>query len=171
MPFVKISDPNIIDLAAWHQVVNVVNQHTDSINAITNNFGVQASGQVDWNSDNNVVHEYNPGTEKILYGRFLVNTTDNTDNIENEQIFYGEISFIEDGATAYAARPIVNATLQFGHQDISLLDDKNHNLVLHIFGVTSEGFKYRVSRAVLNSNPSNKINGSFYISWQATGPK
>ena len=38
MAYIKISDPNIIDLSAWHQVINVVNQHSDSITAITNNF-------------------------------------------------------------------------------------------------------------------------------------
>ena len=39
MPYVKISDPSIIDLAAWHNVITVVNQHDDLLTAITNNYG------------------------------------------------------------------------------------------------------------------------------------
>ena len=47
MAYVKISDPNIIDIAAWQQMVNVVNQHTDSITAITNNFNGVGSTATD----------------------------------------------------------------------------------------------------------------------------
>ena len=43
MSYVKISDPAVIDLAAWHQVISVVNQHSDTITAITNNFGANQS--------------------------------------------------------------------------------------------------------------------------------
>jgi hypothetical protein len=173
MPFVKISDPNIVDLAAWQQVINVVNQHTDSINAITNNFGVSASasGPVDWNADNDVVHEYNSGTEKLLYGRFKINTVDNDSNINDGQIFYGTINFIDDGTTAFSARPIVTATMQFGHADIAALDDRNHNIICNIFAVTDSKFEYRVTRATSTDAEPDPLTGFFYISWQAIGPK
>lgn len=172
MPFVKISDPNIIDLAAWQQVINVVNQHTDSINAITNNFGVSASatGPIDWNADNDVVHEFNSGTEKILYGRFKITiATDSTDY--NDQVVYGTVDFVDDGTTAFSARPIVNATVQFGHSNYAALDDSNYNAIVHIFAVTAEKFEYRISRAVINQISPEELTGSFYISWQAIGPK
>jgi hypothetical protein len=172
MPFVKISDPNIIDLAAWQQVINVVNQHTDSINAITNNFGVSASasGPVDWNGDNDVVHEFNSGTEKILYGRFKITiATDATDY--NDQLVHGTIPFVDDGTTVFSARPIVNATVQFGHNSYNNLDDTNYNAIVHIFAVTAEKFEYRISRALINQVNPEELTGSFYISWQAIGPK
>jgi len=172
MPFVKISDPNIIDLAAWQQVINVVNQHTDSINAITNNFGVSASasGPVDWNGDNDVVHEFNSGTEKILYGRFKITiATDATDY--NDQLVHGTIPFVDDGTTVFSARPIVNATVQFGHNSYNNLDDTNYNAIVHIFAVTAEKFEYRISRALINQVSPDELTGSFYISWQAIGPK
>ena len=172
MPFVKISDPNIIDLAAWQQVINVVNQHTDSINAITNNFGVSASatGPIDWNSDNDVVHEFNSGTEKILYGRFKITiATDATDY--NDQLVHGTIPFVDDGTTVFSARPIVNATVQFGHNSYNNLDDTNYNAIVHIFAVTAEKFEYRISRALINQVSPEELTGSFYISWQAIGPK
>jgi len=173
MPFVKISDPNIIDLAAWHQVINVVNQHTDSINSITNNFGVQGSGTVDWNSDANVVHEYNPGPQKMLYGREKIVVGDATDLYGN-QIVYGDISFVDgtSGTTAFSARPIVTGTIQFGHSSITALDDTLHNIVFNIYAVTSDKFSFRITRAN-STNTTNKLNAnsSFYLNWQATGPK
>lgn len=174
MPFVKISDPNIIDLAAWQQVINVVNQHTDSINAITNNFGVSASatGPVDWNGDNDVVHEFNSGTEKILYGRFKVDMATVSAPPEFEdQLVNGTIPFVDDGTTVFSARPIVNATVQFGHDSINKLQDKNYNAIVHVFAVTSEKFEYRISRAVIKETNPEELTGSFYISWQAIGPK
>lgn len=170
MPFVKISDPKIIDLAAWHQVINVVNQHTDSINAITNNFGVQSPGQVDWNSDNNVVHEYNPGTEKVLYGRFTIDTA-TASYKNNKQFFYGTIPFVDDYTTVFSERPIVTATIQFGHSDIDALMATNHNPIVTLFAVTPEGFSYRVTRATSTPNNPVPLTGKFYISWQALGPK
>lgn len=174
MPFVKISDPNIIDLAAWQQVINVVNQHTDSINAITNNFGVKASAgaTVDWNGDNDVVHEFNPGTEKILYGRFKIDVaTANAPAEYEDQLIHGTIEFVDDGTTVFSGRPIITATIQFGHSTINNLQDKNYNAIVHIFAVTAEKFEYRISRAIINETNPDELTGSFYISWQAIGPK
>lgn len=171
MPYVKISDPNIIDLGAWQQVINVVNQHSDSINSITNNFGVQGSGTVDWNSNSNIVHEYNPGSQKILYGRTKIVVADAQD-LNTNQIVYGDVSFADalTGTTAFSARPIIAGALQFGHTSIGALDDTSHNIVFNIFHVTESQFSFRVTLA--NSTPtSNKITGTFYLNWQATGPK
>ena len=171
MPYVKISDPNIIDLGAWQQVVNVVNQHSDSINSITNNFGVQGSGTVDWNGDSNVVHEYNPGAQKILYGRTKIVVADASD-LNTNQIVYGDISFIDgvSGTTAFSAKPSITGALQFGHTTIGSLSTTSHNIVFNIFNATASQFSFRITLA--NSTPTaNKLSGTFYLNWQATGPK
>lgn len=172
MPFVKISDPNIIDLAAWHQVINVVNQHTDSINAITNNFGVQGSGTVDWNADNDVAHEFSSGPQKMLYGRTKINTAD-ASYVHNKQIFYGDIPFVDStsGTTAFSAKPVVTATLQFGHTSINALDDTNHNPIVTIFAVTESQFSFRVTRATSTNSTPVPLTGYFYLNWHAMGPK
>lgn len=175
MPYVKISDPNIIDLSAWHQVVNVVNQHSDSINNLTNNFGVQGSGVVDWNGASDIVHEYSLGPQKILYGRKDIQTsgTSKASNINNDQIFYGEIEFADgtSGTTAFSSRPIVTASIQFGHSDINLLDDKNHNIVFNLWGVTESKFGFRVTRATSTEAVPSPLTGHFYLNWTAIGPK
>ena len=117
MPYIKISDPNIIDLAAWHQVINVVNQHSDSITAITNNFGVKGTGTEDWNTSANLTHEMDPGSQKILYGKIKVDTA-TASSKANDEIFYGDINFDNSttGAVAFSAKPIVTVTPQFGYQ-------------------------------------------------------
>jgi len=171
MPYVKISDPNIIDLGAWQQVINVVNQHSDSINSITNNFGVQGSGTVDWNSNSNIVHEYNPGSQKILYGRTKIVVADASD-LNTNQVVYGDVSFADalTGTTAFSARPVMTGALQFGHTSIEALSVTSHNIVFNIFHVTESQFSFRITLA--NSTPTaNKITGTFYLNWQATGPK
>ena len=34
MSYIKISDPAIMDLAGIHQIINVVNQHSDYLNVL-----------------------------------------------------------------------------------------------------------------------------------------
>lgn len=173
MPYVKISDPNVIDLAAWHQVINVVNQHSDSISSITNNLGGSAPVVVDWNGENDFVHQFDPGSQKILYGRHKL-ITDYMSDIYDNQIFYGSVTFVDDGATAFSSRPIVTATIQFGHTTIEALDDSNHNIILNLFNITGSQFKFRVTRAISDMDdptPPPPLSGSFYLNWTATGPK
>jgi hypothetical protein len=170
MPYVKISDPNIIDLAAWHQLINVVNQHSDSINSITNNFGVQGSGSIDWNADVDGVHEYTQGSEKILYGRVKVefSGTSKASSTASDEIFYGDIDFGDNvsGATVFSAKPIVTATIQFGNTTIF---STNHNILLNVWNITKDQFSYRLTRGT--DGPTEPLTGRCYINWQAIGPK
>jgi hypothetical protein len=172
MPYVKISDPNIIDLAAWHQVINVVNQHSDSINAITNSFGVQGTGLIDWNADTDGVHEFTIGPEKILYGRTKI-TAANTTSTTGDQIFYGDIDFGDSvsGATTFAAKPIVIATLSVGSGNFA---NTNHNVILSLYGITQDKYSFRLTRSTnttANSGPfPNPLTFPLFINWQAIGP-
>lgn len=176
MPYVKISDPQVIDLAAWHQVINVVNQHSDSISSITNNLGGTLPEIIDFNGTNNFVNQFDPGAQKILYGRTELDS-DAMDSISNDQIYYGTIDFAENGQSSFAARPIITASIQFGHADIAALDDKHYDFIFNIFAVTSERFSFRVNRAIATPNETNPakrpstIDAKFYLNWSATGPK
>jgi hypothetical protein len=169
MPYVKISDPNIIDLAAWHQVINVINQHSDSINSITNNFGTTGTGSIDWNADADGVHEFTPGSEKILYGKTRVDFSgsNKASSNPNDEIFYGDISFGDhvSGTTVFSAKPIITATIQFGNTSFFSTDS---NIVFNIWNVTQDQFSFRLSRGTDNPDP---LTGHCYINWQAIGPK
>jgi hypothetical protein len=179
MAYVKISDPQVIDLAAWHQVINVVNQHSDSIDSVTNNLGAAAPTGIDYNGSSGFVNQFDPGSQKMLYGKVKLNS-DQMSSISNEQIYYGDIDFVdESGTTAFSANPIVTGTIQFGHTSISTLDDKHYDFIFNIFGVTASKFSFRVNRAIAEPNETNASkrtdpilpNTTFYLNWTATGPK
>lgn len=171
MPYVKISDPNIIDVAAWHQVINVVNQHSDSINAITNNFGVQGSGVVNWNSDNDIVHEYTPGSQKMLYGRNKIDTS-TADNTVGNHTYYIDIDFYDEttGAGAFSGMPIVTSTISF-KSTTTPPPTASANIVCTLLAITNEGFRVRVTNARSTTSNPIPLLGVFYVNWTAIGPK
>lgn len=172
MPYVKISDPNIIDLGAWQQVVNVVNQHSDSINSITNNFGVQGSGTMEWNSANNVVNEYNAGPQKILSGKTKLDTTI-ASSTTGDHMFYIDIDFVngETGTTAFSAKPIITATVTFGSTANNPPSTTNANVVCTVIAVEQDKFTVRLVNARSTTAVPVKLTGNFYINWMAIGPK
>lgn len=180
MPYVKISDPQVIDLAAWHQIINVVNQHSDSISSITNNLGGSLPEVIDFNGENDFVNQFDPGAQKILYGRTKLTIQDLSPVPDtNNQIYYGTIAFAENGQESFGARPILTAAIQFGHANITALNDNNYDLIFNVFAVTKDNFSFRINRAIATpaeTNPSKRpnpipTNSSFYLNWSATGPK
>lgn len=176
MPYIKISDPNIIDLAAWQQVINVVNQHSDSITAITNNFGSQAAGVSDWNSANDIVHEFDPGSQKILYGKTKIDPT--VGSVNDDHMLFLEIDMTPEssGASAFSAKPVITATATFGSTlNPPTANNLRESVICTISAVSEDKFIVRVvnSRSTL-TKPVPLFTGSnqfFYISWMAIGPK
>jgi hypothetical protein len=176
MPYIKISDPNTIDLASWHQVVNVVNQHSDSINAITNNFGIQGNGLVDWNDgSSDFAYEYDPGSQKMLFGRTKIDTRDGsskTSSTTGDHMFYKDIEFATDtGTGAFSAKPVVTVTGRFGDTDNNPPSLTNANVVATVIAVTNEKFTVRVVNARSTTGTPIELTGFFYINWVAVGPK
>jgi hypothetical protein len=171
MPYIKISDPNTIDLASWQQVVNVVNQHSDSINSITNNFGVQNTNSPEWNggsSSPDFSYEYEPSSQKILYGRTKIDTATAL-STAGDHMFYANISFAGGGAAAFAARPIVTATARFGNQDET--STTNANIVVTVIDSTEDSFFVRLVNARSTTGTPIALTSYFYINWIAIGPK
>jgi hypothetical protein len=172
MAYIKISDPNVIDLAAWQQVINVVNQHSDSITSITNNFGTQGTGQTDWNGTSDLSHEYDPGSQKIIYGKNKIDTTTaatfNSDD-NKKHIYYGQVVFADpvSGATSFNASPIITATVQLS----GAVTTSDANAIVTVTAVTESGFTYRVMNALSKQTAGVPLTGYFYINWMAIGPK
>jgi hypothetical protein len=173
MAYIKISDPNVIDLAAWQQVINVVNQHSDSISAITNNFGSQGTGETNWNTGTDISHEYDPGSQKVVYGKNKFDPA--SDEIDFEvaannakYIYHGNVVFADEvsGASSFDATPIVTATISLT-QSVTA----NVNIILTVTQVTQDGFKYRVTNSRSTSAVGIPIVGAFFINWMAIGPK
>jgi hypothetical protein len=176
MPYIKISDPNIIDLAAWHQVINVINQHSDSITAITNNFGAQGSGSTEWNGANDIANEYDPGSQKIIYGKTKVSSE--MSSVSNEHMMYVEIDFADavSGATAFSAKPVITATASFGSTaNPPVPSAGKENVICTVSAIQPDKFILRLVNAQSTAaKPVKLFTGAgqyFYVSWMAIGPK
>lgn len=178
MPYIKISDPNIIDLAAWHQVINVINQHSDSITAITNNFGAQGTGPTDWNGSTDVASEYDPGSQRIVYGKTKVSDA-LMGNTTGNHMMYIKVDIVDQvtGTKAFSAKPVVTATAVFGSQDFPPEPSSGReNVICTVSAIQDDQFVIRLVNA--RSTEANPVplfpNGStanFWIHWMAIGPK
>ena len=182
MPYIKISDPNIIDLSAWQQVINVVNQHSDTLSAITNNFGLQGSVAPDWNGEKEIYEEFNSGSQKMIYGKIRIDTTgDNKDSmLHSDNMFYQKVEFnnVDSGVAGFSAKPIVLLTPAIAGTGTTTVSSRNAGLVCTVTQTTPEFFYARVikSREFLDNEPGSstnapKPNRSFDINWIAIGPK
>ena len=174
MAYIKISDPNIIDLAAWHQVINVVNQHSDSITSITNNFGAQGTGTTDWNGENNIAHEYDPGSQKIIFGRQRIVVADTAHPTGESTLLYGDVTFInaDSGSSIFKSKLMVTATIQFSYGAMgSNTPSTDSSAVVTIHNLDADGFSYRIKDANSKPGATVALTGTFYLNWMAIGPK
>lgn len=180
MPYVKISDPNIIDLAAWHQVINVINQHSDTLSAITNNFGIKGTTVTDWNGETEIYEEFNSGSQKILYGKIVIDTRAGSAqdlNTNNYRMFYQTIDFdnAPTGTASFKAKPVITASISLPGSTVT--SDRNVGLICTVIAVTQTSFTVRVINArELTAETGTTIADpkpiqTFQINWIAIGPK
>lgn len=179
MAYIKISDPSVVDLAAWHQVINVVNQHSDTLNAVTSNFGATPTGTVVWDATDNA-HEYNAVSHKIVFGRanasvVLTPTDRHTPYDSASSSYYGNIKFadVASGSTNFSAEPIITATAYSGSGgsgSASYISNANNDVIISVYNVSVSGFNYRLYRAKSNTT-STPITGDVHINWMAIGPR
>jgi hypothetical protein len=177
MPYIKISDPNIIDLAAWHQVINVVNQHSDSITAITNNFGAQGSGSATWDTAGNTIHEYDPGSQKIIVGRYKLDPATASFNPSNKHMFYDTIEMTDQSGNivTFSEKPIITVTVQ-SLNTATPVPYGNTSIACSVIRVENDSFVIRAVdtrsyAATGDGGPVKIITQPFYVNWMAIGPK
>ena len=168
MAYVKISDPNIIDLAAWHQVITVVNQHSDSIDAITNNSGGVASSEP--NFDNSIyAHQFQLGNSKLLYGRAVLS---GTGSANNGSLWYDSIVFADSpGVAAFSGTPVVTITPLSGNTSNPVVA-VNADVIMSIYNVSKTGFSYRAMRPLADGTTAHPAapTGEIWVNWMAIGP-
>lgn len=153
MPYVKISDPNIIDLAAWHQLINVVNQHSDSIAALTNNFGLawnpDYSGD-DWSS------AFDFGSQVIVFGKALISAIpEESANTGIYQVYQHNVPF----TTPFSGKPVMVGTL------VTSVNTRR-DCIITFDNVTVNDFSVYVYG--LSESTTNLTLG---VNWIAIGPK
>jgi hypothetical protein len=170
MGYVKISDPNIIDLNAIHNIINVVNQHSDTLNTLTNNLG-QSNSKSQTYSGTDIEVLFDNSSQMIIYGRTQFTSTDShtttTFNGKTVHIYYQTVTFSDSnkGIPAFTtASPIVTASLNIG--SYSTVGTSFPDAQVNVYSLTSTSFKLRlVTQTQLASG------NTLYANWVAIGPK
>jgi len=157
MAYIKISDPKIIDLPTIHQIVNVVNQHSDNISAITNNFGSVYSN-VPVTSNNTTQGLYDISSQQIYYGYTTISDSDwDTSSYEYKK----QVNF----TSSFTTIPIIVAsvsTLGQGSSDNSSATATalTQDLVVNIKNPQQSVFT--ISLRHVGDNATTKVNTSLY---------
>jgi hypothetical protein len=158
MPYVKISDPNIIDLAAWHQVINVVNQHTDSLDAIVNTTGVAFAPTYD--ADGGWATVYDPGNQMIQYGVIRMDS-DNNEGIPDSTYTYYEEELLFPAAFSATPSVVITNSSQSSTSGKADWD-------VTVSTVSSDRFKVKLVNATKTAIPGA---WSIKVYFMALGPK
>ena len=176
MTYIKISDPNIIDLNAIHNIINVVNQHSDTLNTLTNNFGTSNNTNATSAaySDAQSRHLFDSANQMILYGRdyFDLNDFGTTTSSPTGRLYHKSFTFSEGGVTLppfSSASPLVFVTVQTQGTAKGQYNKAFADAIPHVYNVTASGFD--VSLFFANSATSIQGVQKIYINWMAIGPK
>lgn len=160
MSYVKISDPAIMDLAGIQQIISVVNQHSDLLNALINRFGTTIVP--DFNAQE-TTGLYDAASTTIAFGKV---EADNDTEVEiNTKKMYLYTYQFPQGIT-FSEKPLVVLTL-----DNSDGSQKNQaDIILSLHGVTTTGFTIRFLRSGFY-NEKYTIDNSVKVNWIAIGPR
>lgn len=163
MPHVKITNPDIIDLAAWQQVINVVNTHDDQLTQLTNNFGLAYSPS---GPSDNWTTPYDSGSQIIIYGRAKLDSSDsNTTQTTGIDAGFGAMTILEKTISfnqTFSSNPIVTATPIVGGAGSSGYNQR-YDAVVTIESITTTEFIVRIA---------NLPSGTYcQFNWIAIGPK
>jgi hypothetical protein len=155
MAYIKISDPKIIDLPTIHQIINVVNQHSDNISAISNNFGgiynpTQSDGVT-------TQHTFDFSSQQILYG---VTTVSGSDVTPSNGVYTVSVPF--QGQT-FSNNPIVIA-------NYSVHSTGYTNLIVNVYSVSTDTFTLALSK-VGSTSAWLAAGRNININWVALGNK
>ena len=168
MAYVKISDPKIIDLSTVHQIINVVNQHSDNLTALTNNFGANYAGSQGTTNAETTSYQFDISSQQIFYGETEFKFDNN--NLNSKWISsptggqHFQISVTFPGQ--FTVAPSVTATMQTSGDTGSSLFANMNVWVSHI---STSGFRLNVRS--LNQNTQWGSSGSIWADWIAIGPK
>jgi hypothetical protein len=172
MGYVKISDPNIIDLNALHNIINVVNQHSDTLNTLTNNFGATNNTTSNYVATDSQ-HLFDPASQMIVYGRASFQASDGstqsaTSTAPAGHIYYKTVTFSAtgNGIPSFATTsPSVFLTTNYGNTTPGSVSSTMPDVIADAYNISATSFTIRLwsSQAI----STNKI----YVNWMVMGPK
>lgn len=160
MTWVKVPDPNIIDLAAWQSLISTVNQHGDSLASILNEYSVGWTPTTE--PDGGWKAIYDIGTQKIEYGKVKLSYASNL----NASTQAGKYAYIEEVVfpAAFSETPAIIVSNSSSNTDGSTYAS---TWIVTTFDHSQTGFKVR-----LTASDNSELTGNWNIlaSWIAIGP-
>jgi hypothetical protein len=161
MSYVKISDAAIMDLAGVQQIINVVNQHSDLLNALINRFGTIVTP--DWTSES-AEAIYDPATHNIAFGKAAIKSADEADAPIGKKYYYKLIPF--SAGVSFSSPPFITLALDNSQGSLSGQLD----FILSVTDVTTTDFTIRAARSGFYNNKQT-IDNQIQINWIALGPR
>jgi hypothetical protein len=167
MGYVKISDPNIIDLNAMHNIINVVNQHSDTLNTLTNNVG-QANATPQTYTGNEIDVLFDSSSQMIIYGRAQFTSADDHITYKTTgRIYHQQVNFSNDtkGIPSFTtSSPIILVSIHTANSaDVS---STFADATANVYSPSASSFKIRLVMA-----EAIGANQTVYVNWVALGPK
>lgn len=173
MGFVQISDPNIVDLTAIHNIINVVNQHSNALSQLTNSTGAANNSTVSWGGTD-VQAEFTPASQNIVFGRASFTSAISPTSLNtsvsafgNYKLYTKQVTFAgQNGIAAFSTyTPFVLLTVNTGNTSGSV-SQSFPDAIAHAYNVSSTGFSIR-----LLLNTAMTSGQAVYVNWMAIGPK
>ena len=170
MGYVKISDPNIIDLNAIHNIINVVNQHSDTLNTLTNNFGANNTTSTNYNASD-LQHLFDSGSQMILYGRttFDSTLTATTSTSPAGKVYWKTVTMSDsqNGMPAFSvATPMIFVSIHAANVSSSDVSKTFADARVNVYNTTGSSFRIR-----LFMQDAITENKKVHVNWFAVGPK
>lgn len=161
MAYVKISDPAIVDLGAIQQIISVVNNHTEYLNALVNKFG--ATNTPDFNLPD-VQGNFDIATSNVIYGKVTITTDDEGTTSGGIKYYFKEVAF--DTGLSFASIPNVILT----HNNTDGQVGGQLDIVVSIHNCTTTGFTARAYRSRTSGGDNAKeIDANVEINFIAFG--
>lgn len=160
MSYVKISDTSIMDLAGIQQIINVVNQHSDYLNALVNRFG--ADYIPDWTQPD-VQANFDIANSNIVYGKIRI-TPDDDYVTSNSRTYYRKNVTFSTGIS-FSETPIILLTPN--NSDGSV--DTELDIISSLHNCSTTGFTARFWRGGIKSSNKDLITSNVEINWIAIG--
>lgn len=159
MAYIKISDPNIIDLPTIHQIINVVNQHSDNISSLTNNFGSVYNSNP--TSGATTQYQFDLASQHIMYGHTKVDadsgTYDNKGGYDITVPFTGQF---------FGNNPFVVVSVRNG------ATSSHTDVIARVTASSTSQVSLKVNKiSKTGANGTWMGNASVYLDWIAIGSK
>jgi hypothetical protein len=136
MAYVKIDNPEIIDMASIQKIIDVINDHSDYLNVLVNRFG--ADYIPDWLADD-LQSDFDLATSNIVFGKVKLDPSE-TDHVgdSNGNTYYRTTFPFETGVTfSQIPRVIVS------HDNTDGTIGGQLDIVVSTHNVTTTGFTVR----------------------------